>query len=220
MLSTLTNENEILTWGEDSLKKEILARAAKVLRDGGIIVGPTETSYGLLVRADSPECMRKLFALKGRDKSYPTAIFVRSIEEMKEIAIVNETALRLAREFLPGPLTMVLPANQRSPKRALAQNIVVNGKLGIRISSCEFISGALDEIDFNLTSTSANKHGQPNPSAIAEIKSVFGTEVNLYVDGGTLNAATSTVIDICSDTQILLREGAIDWKKITEVVKA
>ncbi|MCH9032758.1 MAG: Sua5/YciO/YrdC/YwlC family protein, partial [candidate division Zixibacteria bacterium] len=108
MLPTLTNESEILIWGEDSLKKEILARAAKELRDGGIIVGPTETRYGLLVRADSPECMRKLFALKGRDKSYPTAIFVRSIEEMKEIAIVNETAFRLAREFLPGPLTIVL----------------------------------------------------------------------------------------------------------------
>ena len=219
MLSTLTCENEILTWEEDALKKEVLERAAKVLRDGGVVVGPTETRYGLLVRADSPECVRKLFALKGRDETCPTAIFVRSVEEMKRIAIVNETALKLAREFLPGPLTMVLPTNQQYPESVVVQNIVVNGKLGIRISSSEFISGALDEIDFNLTSTSANRHGQPNPNTIAEIKSVFGTDVGLYVDGGKLNAATSTVVDISSDTPILLREGAIDWKKITEVVK-
>lgn len=220
MLSTLTSENEILTWGEDSIKNEVLERAAKVFRDGGIVVGPTETRYGLLVRADSPECVQKLFTLKGRDRIYPTAIFVRSVEEMKRIAIVNETALRLAEEFLPGPLTMVLPTNQQSPESLTVQNIIVNGKLGIRISSDDFISGALDEIDFNLTSTSANRHGQPNPKTIAEIENVFGTDVSLYVDGGKLNAATSTVIDICCDTPILLREGAIDWKKITEVVKA
>lgn len=219
MLSTLTCENKIMVWGEDSRRKEILASAADVLRDGGVVVGPTETRYGLLVRADSAECVRRLFALKGRDETYPTAIFVRSIEEMKRIAIVNEAALKLASEFLPGALTMVMPANPQLPEGVLAQNIVVDGKLGIRISSGDFLSRILNEIDFNLTSTSANKHGQANPSAIAEIERVFGADVGMYIDGGDLNSATSTVIDICSATPVLLREGAIDWRTIKEVVK-
>src|SRR3972149_4256768 len=100
----------ILDIKSDAPAGEILMQAAEVLNNDGVVAAPTETRYGLLVRHDSHRAMERLINLKCRNPEIPMALFVRSIKEMNEIGAMNKISEKLARRFLPGPLTLVLNA--------------------------------------------------------------------------------------------------------------
>ncbi|MCP4704915.1 MAG: threonylcarbamoyl-AMP synthase [candidate division Zixibacteria bacterium] len=183
---------------------EILKEALQVLRNNGIIMAPTETKYGLLARIDSEETVKKVYDIKSRSLSKPTAIFVRSNDEMNKFAEINHTANTIAKKFLPGPLTLILKAQTE-----LSAPIVIDNKIGLRFSSSALISKLLSQTDFNLTATSANISGKEEPGDIDEAISQFGDNIDLYLDAGPLNGSASTVVDCSGETYKILREGAI-----------
>jgi len=189
--------------------------AALILREGGLVVAPTETRYGLLARADQPEILNKLYHVKGRPASLPTAVFVKGVEEISEYGQVNAAVRRLAEKFLPGPLTLVIKASVR-----LGEPLVVDGKIGIRISSAPFIQHLLRAVDFPVTATSANPTGDKDLDTVDEIARVFGGKIELYVDVGVLDNPVSTVVDVSGDTPKVLREAAIAENEILEVLKS
>jgi len=192
---------------------DTVKKAARVLSDGGLIISPTETNYGFLGRIDDERVVRKIFTLKKRDLNLPTAIFIGSIGEIDQFGDLNPGAARLADKFLPGPLTLVL--NNRT---AYGQPIVTSGKIGIRISSSPLIEAILEQIDFNLTATSANVSGSKTPDAIDILTDVFGAGVDLYLDSGRLNSLPSTVVDCTGDMVKILRSGAISEEKIRNCI--
>jgi L-threonylcarbamoyladenylate synthase len=183
---------------------DLIKSAAEILRNKGIVVAPTETRYGLLASIDSNDALQRLFNLKRRQATLPTAIFVGHRTEIKKFGVENDVSKKLAEEFLPGPMTIVLKAAV-----SYSAPIVSNGKIGIRISSSAVIAGILEHIDFGLTATSANLSGGDEKATISEIVNLFGSGVDLYLDAGSLTGKPSTVVDCSGDKYMILRIGAI-----------
>lgn len=193
---------------------EAIRLAVDVLASDGLIVAPTETSYGLLARADSPGALTRLYEAKQRPKSMPTAIFVDSIDSITKFAVFTVSAKRIAEKFLPGPVTLVLEASIK-----LDEPVVMRGKIGIRISSAPFISRLLENVDFPITATSANRSGAGSSALIPEIICAFDSSVDIYFDSGRCDKPASSVVDCASLTPRILRAEAISEKQIKAVIR-
>jgi len=187
-----------------------------------IILYPTETLYALGVNALDAEQLRALFLLKGRDESQTASWQVRDMDDVHKYAGVSETAAKIAEKFLPGPLTLVLPAKDTTP----AERVAPDGTIGIRISSdpiahqlvCDF----MEEHDAPLTCTSANIHGAPVFATPGEILQQFGKKasaVGKIVDDGPRKSLASTVVRVIGDEVTVLREGSIGEEEIIDCVK-
>ncbi|UCE23300.1 MAG: threonylcarbamoyl-AMP synthase [Candidatus Zixiibacteriota bacterium] len=184
-------------------------QAAAILDRGGLIVAPTETRYGLLARADDREAVSRLYGIKGRPMTMPTAIFVKDVNGISRYGRLNAAARRLAEKFLPGPLTLVLEATA-----SLGEPLVVDRKIGIRLSSAPFIQSLVETVKFPVTATSANISGDQELETIEEIARAFGGKIDLYVDVGVLDNPVSTVVDASEDNPVILRSGAIAESEI------
>ena len=193
---------------------ETIERAVDILRAGALVVAPTETRYGLLGRADKAEVVEKVYRAKKRPLSQPIAIFVGSLEMVTHYAELNPPAQFLARLFLPGPLTLVLKGLPEwdSP-------VARDDKVGIRLSPAPVIQEIMERVGFPLTATSANISGAAELSSIDEISQALGAAVDLYLDGGVLDGAPSTVVDCSGDPPKILRKGAVDEKEIMAALR-
>jgi L-threonylcarbamoyladenylate synthase len=197
-----------------SPQSAVLDRAAEALRRGDLVVAPTETRYGLLVRADQQSLLEHLYRVKQRDLDQATAVLVRGLGEIEALGVMTPAARRLASRFLPGPLTLVLAGRPDWPPPR-----VVGGKIGIRWSSSPVIAGLLKRLDCPLTATSANISGRPDPESVEEIASQLGNRVSMYLDAGPLSGATSTVVDCSAEPARILRDGAIGRSEIETVLE-
>jgi len=191
-----------------------IAQAAEVLARGGVVVFPTETLYGLGVDAASEPALERLAVLKGREAAKPVSILVDSRAMLDTwVSSVPESAERLMKEFWPGPLTLALPARPHVSKRLTGSG----GSIAVRISSHSLAQRLVTRLGRPLTATSANPGGLVPASTVTEAKRYFGSEIDVYLDGGTLRGGPgSTVIDVCGDRPVLLREGAIPAEAIEE----
>jgi len=187
------------------------------LRNGEAIVFPTETFYGVGVDATNPDALERLFELKGRDPDKPVALIAADLEMVaRVVSVISPMAVRLARAFWPGPLTIVMPARPEiSP--ALTNR---GGGVGIRISPHPIARELARRLGSPLTATSANLAGAPPARTIAEARAAFGTRIAAYLDGGKLDGSlASTVIAIEEDRIIVLRAGAIPEHRLHEALR-
>jgi tRNA threonylcarbamoyl adenosine modification protein (Sua5/YciO/YrdC/YwlC family) len=191
----------------------VIQETAAAIQAGGLVVAPTETRYGMLTKADHQDLLEKLYRLKKRALSNPTALLIRDRGRIGEYGQMTDAAEKLARRFLPGPLTLVLGAKQNWPPPR-----VVDGKIGLRCSSCPVIEGLFEEIDFDLTATSANRSGEGDFDSIEQIHEAFGNEIELYLDAGPLTGPVSTVVDCSGESIQILREGAISTRDIEKAI--
>lgn len=188
-------------------------QCCEVLKRGGVIIYPTETLYGIGVNAESAESIKRVFEIKRRSHANPVLILVRDVEMMSAYVRVTDVAGALAKEFMPGPLTMVLEDKGRLPDMISAGT----GKVAVRVSGAEFVKKLFEYIDFPITSTSANISGEQNLFASSELIDTFSGIVDLIVDSGNLPPTLgSTIIDLTSDPIRALREGAIGLDKLKE----
>lgn len=196
--------NKVITIDSPAAKEKAVMQIAELLRQGEVVIAPTETKYGMLANASNETALAKLFELKGRPEFMPTAVFLRSVAEIKMFGKLSAKAENIAEEFLPGPLTIIIESHHANKSYLVNEN-----KIGIRISGSDLISQLVEEVDFPVTATSANLSGQPDCITIQELYQLFGDKVSLYVDGGSLEGEASTVIDATSEEMVILREGAI-----------
>lgn len=197
---------------------EALEQARVALEAGQLVVAPTETSYGLLCRADNESALERLYLAKQRPAELVSAVFLSSVSEVKQWAKVPEIAGKLRDHFLPGPMTLVLPASSKAMS-VLSETVINNQEIGIRVSSSEFISRLSALIPFPLTATSANISGTAAPTSAPEIRDQLGNDISLYVENGELSGAVSTVVrcfvehspEKCVE---VLREGVISCAEI------
>ncbi len=207
------NRIDIEMIDQNSPDTELVEKAAKLLTSGQLVVGPTETQYGLMARGDDSAVLDELYKLKKRPMTAPTAIFVGSYSEVTKYAYTNKMSDSLAEAFLPGPLTLVLAA-----KEHLKSPVACDGKVGVRISSSPFLTSLIGKVDYPVTATSANLSGCAGSDSAREAMESFGDAVSLYLDAGVLDGPVSTVID-CSGKEVkLIREGAISFELVRETV--
>jgi L-threonylcarbamoyladenylate synthase len=184
---TLTPENQ------DSLA----ARAREVMKDGGVVVFPTDTIYGLGADAELEAAIERVYSLKGRDTSKPISVTVSDMPAIEDIAKVDSRLRGVLASILPGAFTAILMSSGKLP------HITRDGRIGVRIPD-HALTRALSS-DFPVTATSANPSGMPSPRNADEVS----LEVDLVLDGGpTKMGLHSTVVDFTGTIPRILRPGS------------
>lgn len=190
-----------------------IARAVKVLKKGGIVAFPTDTVYGIGAPAFDVESIERLYEVKGREHAKAIAILISSQDELKLVAVANKAALRLAKRFWPGPLTLVLPRNPKVPE-ALSQGATI----GVRVSDHAVARGLLAAVG-PMGVSSANVSGQANTRTADEVLAQLGGRIEMVLDGGqTPGDRPSTVVDLTGEKPKVLRVGPISEEQILEAL--
>jgi len=182
-----------------------IQKAAQILRSGGLVVFPTETVYGLGANARDPEAIGKIYALKGRPATSPLIVHVASIEQARQLAAEwLPEADRLARQYWPGPLTLVVPKKPIIPESVTAGLPTV----GLRMPRHPVALALLREAGVPIAAPSANRFTQLSPTTAQHVREAFGDETPFLLDGGPCEVGLeSTVIAVTKDGLEVLRPG-------------
>ncbi len=172
-----------------------IRRAIERLRDGGLVVYPTDTLYGIAADATNFEAVEALIRLKGRAGSQPISIAVSSTEEIEPLAELGEEARSYVRTHLPGPYTLLARPSARARRELAAAVVGDNPTIGIRIPDHP-LARELARVIGPITATSANPHGSPPARSLAESRTHFRSLVG-YLDGGPHPSGNpSTLVDL------------------------
>lgn len=209
-------KTEILKLSTEENNRAIFLRASEVIRTGGLVSFPTETVYALGADATNREAVKKVFGLKKRQEDKPIAIFLSDSKELnKFVEVITSSAKKFMGSFWPGPLTLIFKAKTGM----LSYLTGKEGKLGVRVSSSEFVQMLLKQTQTPLTATSANLTGKKEPVSADEVLEDFEGKIELIIDGGQAKEdVPSSVVDVSGDKPILLREGRISFDELKKVV--
>ena len=189
-------------------------RAISMLAQGGLVVFPTDTVYGLGACADNEQAVAKVYLVKERPMSMALPILLANTMQIKEVArSVPPIAWRLIERFMPGSLTVVL-----YKAKAVLDAVAGGGDtVAVRIPAHP-IPLTLAERVGPIVGTSANLTGEPSPLTADEVRSQLRDSIDMVVDGGSCpGGRESTVIDATSDMAVILREGPISREVLKEV---
>ena len=185
--------------------------AVRLLKQGGLIAFPTETYYGLGVDPFNTEALQRLFKVKQRGADKAVLILVADQSQVKRFAdCIPVDFNKLMSAFWPGPLTLVFPARSNVPELLTGGT----GTVGIRQSPNPVARQLLQDFSGPITATSANRSGASPATTAAEVEEIFGSEVDLIVDGGaTPGGQGSTLVGF--DQEIFcIRAGKIPFETI------
>lgn len=192
-----------------------LEKACSDLNHGNPIGIPTETVYGLAANAYNDEAVQKIYALKNRPAVNPLIIHVGSLQQAQDFAYVSTEAVKIAEQFWPGPLTMVLP---QLPNNRLSKYATANLKtVAVRLPSHPLAQSILQQLSFPLAAPSANISETVSPTSALHVKEAF-PHISI-VDGGACKAGLeSTILDLSTDTPTILRPGTITKSSLESVL--
>jgi L-threonylcarbamoyladenylate synthase len=195
----------------------MIAEAAKLLREGGLVAFPTETVYGLGGDATNERAVAAIFEAKGRPQFNPLISHVLDADEAKRYVLWSETADKLARRFWPGPLTLVLP---RAPNSAIALLATAGlDTAAIRAPSHSVAQELIRAAGRPIAGPSANRSGAISPTRAEHVAESLGDRVKLILDGGpSLVGLESTVLDLTTGEPTLLRPGGATREAIEAVI--
>jgi L-threonylcarbamoyladenylate synthase len=169
-----------------------IAKAADLLRAGGLVAVPTETVYGLAARADSHEAVAAIYRAKGRPDFNPLIVHVTGVEQAAELARFDERAVRLAEHFWPGALTLVLPKREGVP---LAPAVTAGlSTVALRCPAHPAMQALLAVTGLPLAAPSANRSGGVSPTTAAHVARSLESKVDLILDGGACEAGIESTI--------------------------
>jgi len=189
--------------------------ASEIVRDGGLVVYPTDTVYGLGCDPLNVKAVQRVFRVKG-DREKPLPILTSSVADLEKIADLSDRARRIAAKFWPGPLTMIVPK-----KPALPSVVTCGlGSVGVRVPKHDVAVQLMRLSDGLLVGTSANRMGEKPPRTAFEAAEQLGEEVDVILDGGpTPLGVSSTVVDLAVEEPKILREGPISYEDISTLLK-
>lgn len=185
-----------------------IERASEIIKNGGLVVFPTETVYGLGGNGTDKNAASKIYSAKGRPSDNPLIIHIAHPQDAEKYAVTNEYYYKLARAFMPGPLTIILP------KKDIIPNEVTGGlqTVAVRCPSHP-IAHALTEVSgIPIAAPSANISGRPSPTSAEYVIEDLNGRVDMIIDGGECEIGLeSTIVMLNDGDAILLRPGAITY---------
>ena len=197
--------------------------AAKALIGGALAGIPTETVYGLAADAENEAAVARIYSVKGRPQDHPVIVHIGSVEYLNKWAInIPDYALKLAKEYWPGPMTLILERSK------IAKNFITGGQntVGLRVPAHSTTLGILEEFHKSggngLAAPSANRFGAVSPTNAEAVQSELGefldSSKDLIMDGGqSLVGVESTIIDCTGEFPTILRPGAITEEMIAAI---
>lgn len=193
-----------------------LARAAEILRAGGLVAFPTETVYGLGGNGIDDGAAKKIYAAKGRPSDNPLIIHIAMPEDADRYAVVNDTYRRLAKAFMPGPLTVILPRREVVPRSVTGGLDTV----AVRCPSHPVAHALIALAGIPVAAPSANLSGKPSPTCAAHVIADLFGRVDMILDGGECEIGLeSTIVKVDGEDEItLLRPGGITYDALCMVI--
>jgi tRNA threonylcarbamoyl adenosine modification protein (Sua5/YciO/YrdC/YwlC family) len=180
-----------------------LKAAADVLRDGGLLIYPTDSVYGLGCNLFNKNAVEKIYQIKGNDKRNLLSFICPDLKGISEYAYVSNAAYRAMRHLLPGPYTFILNATREVPRILLEKRHTV----GIRVPNNVVCQALLSEFGRPIISTSASLPEQNFLSDPDEIAAVFMHKVDMFLDSGPGGLEPSTIIDFTQAEPVIVRQG-------------
>ncbi|NLW60709.1 MAG: threonylcarbamoyl-AMP synthase [Firmicutes bacterium] len=208
-------KTEIITVNPEAIDQTALARAATVLRRGGLVAFPTETVYGLGAVIYNRESVKKIFTVKGRPGDNPLIVHIYQWEQLMELAReVPETARILAQRFWPGPLTLVLPKKEAIPVEVSAGLPTV----AVRLPAHPVAQELLRQTGQPVAAPSANTSGRPSPTRSSHVIADLDGKIELIIDAGPTGVGVeSTVLDLTGPKLRILRPGGVTREMLEAV---
>jgi tRNA threonylcarbamoyl adenosine modification protein (Sua5/YciO/YrdC/YwlC family) len=180
-----------------------LKSAADSLRDGGLLIYPTDSVYGLGCDLLNKNAVEKIYRIKGNDKRKMLSFICRDLKGIAEYAYVSNAAYKIMRHLLPGPYTFILNATRQVPKILLEKRKTV----GIRVPDNVVCQALLSEFGRPIISTSACLHDQEFLSDPEEIALTFEHLADIFLDSGPGGLEPSTIVDFTQDEPVVIRQG-------------
>lgn len=180
-----------------------IQRAVEALRQGEVIVYPTDTVYGIGCALGNKRGVDRIFHLTGKDESQPLTFLCADLSDIAKYAVVENHHYRMLKRLLPGPYTFVLPATREVPRTLLSKRKTV----GIRVPKHPVALALAKALEVPIISTSASHRGEDPLNDPAEIVARF-KGIELVLDAGYCGIVSSTVVDLTGAEPVIVREGA------------
>jgi L-threonylcarbamoyladenylate synthase len=201
----------------DGTQKEDLAQAAHLLRIGEPVAFPTDTVYGLGANAQDEAAVQKIYDAKGRPSDKPLILLIHDKAQLEQFTNhVSDTAQKLMDAFWPGPLTLVFPLLEGT-----VSTTVTRGKttIGVRMPNHPTALALLQLANVPVAAPSANLSGNPSPTTASQVAADLDGRIAAIVTGSICNIGeASTIVDVCGDIPVILRQGAISAMQLEEVL--
>lgn len=199
-----------------SVNDAAIARAAQIIRSGGLVAFPTETVYGLGADALNEDAVRKIFIAKERPFDDPLIVHIADAQQLLLLARhIPQRAWELVKKFWPGPLTLVLPKTERVPA-------VTTGGLetvAVRMPGHPIARQLIELSGCPIAAPSANRFGRPSPTTAQHVLEDLDGRIELILDGGpTPIGVESTVLDLTQDPPMILRPGGVTLEALQEIL--
>ena len=188
---------------------EAIAEAARLIREGLPVAVATETVYGLAADATNPEAVARIYEAKGRPSFNPLIVHVPDLEAAQAIGDFNDDAVRLAKEYWPGPLTLVVPLRAG----AKIASLITAGlsTIALRVPAHPAMQALLEAVNRPLAAPSANASGSISPTRAEHVQKSLGGKIPLIVDAGaTKRGLESTIVAATENNLRLLRRGPLE----------
>lgn len=185
-----------------------IEEAVKVLKQGGVVIFPTDTAFGIGCRIDNKDSVKRLFSIRKRPQSQATPVLFNSIEMMKDylLDIPKEVKEKLMDKYWPGALTIVLPCKTEKISRLVRGN---SNNLGVRIPDNDITLSIIKKVGVGILGPSANFHGDPPPYYFKDLNPELVSLTDYVVEGECKLREVSTVIDCSVKPWKIIREGAV-----------
>lgn len=207
---------EVFDW-QNEIDNNELNRTVQILKNGGIVIFPTETVYGIGASAYNEEAVRKIYEVKNRPDEKPLSIMVYGINEIEKYAVIqSDIERKIINNFMPGPITIVLK------KKPGVFDYISSGKdtVGIRIPDNKIVLEILKQLKLPIVAPSANISGMPSGIDLNDILKDFDGKVDVCIDGGKAKIGeASTIVEVIDEKPVILRQGKITIDEIMEVCK-
>ncbi|MHB8092643.1 MAG: L-threonylcarbamoyladenylate synthase [Syntrophales bacterium] len=197
MLIAINNQNPQL---------RLVRRAVEALRDGGIVIYPTDTVYGMGCDLFNKKGIDRIYEIQRRDRKKPLSFVCADLKDISHYARVTDEAYKIMRRLLPGPYTFVLEASRIVPKTILPKRQTT----GIRVPDNRICQALVAELGSPIISASVKDEDGELLSDPRIIEELFGRRVDMIIDGGIIVAKPSSVISILEEGPEVLREGKGD----------
>ena len=216
--ATYTNNMnaEICELTKNNIDSDAIKRAGEIIRNGGLVVFPTETVYGLGGDGLNPLSSKKIYAAKGRPSDNPLIVHISDIKDIDKIAIdIPKTFYVLAEEFWPGPLTMILKASDNVPRETTGGLDTV----AVRFPSHPIAKAFIEAAGSYIAAPSANLSGRPSPTKSSHVIEDLADRVDMILTCDDIEIGLeSTIVDLTAEKPMILRPGYITKEMLEEVL--
>jgi tRNA threonylcarbamoyl adenosine modification protein (Sua5/YciO/YrdC/YwlC family) len=188
----------------EHMKYRPIEQAIDVLKGGGIVAHPTDTTYALGVCMSNVKGVNELYRIKKKDLTRPLSFLCSDISNMAEYATISQEAFQIMRRLLPGPYTFILPARKSAPRKLIWSN---RKEIGIRVPKDPVVQALIEGIGEPLISTSAKILGGDLLATAYDIQDDFGHSIDLIIDTGYIEPEPSTIVSFLDENPVVWRMG-------------